>query len=260
MSEQRPFHRLFGLSWMDFFSDTTIEVEAEIDLSLKRQFLDVLLIRKGSEPLPRRLPDGFDELVAHNLVTFKSYQEALDGWAVWELIGHFVNYRKQSSPALEELLPETDYRLFAVCARYPQQLARLVTLERIQEGVYDLRGLGLCIRIIVAGQLPQEEHNAMLHLFSAREELLRYGQEHYRPYSKQTSTLLYELFQTYEELEMNEKLKEFVRETTEKIIGRLSPQERLQGLSVEELVRALPPETLAALIRQFKANEQPPPQ
>ena len=102
---------------------TAVDVQTEMDLSLKQQFIDLVLIRKGSEPIPRRLPDGFEELAAHNLVTFKSHQEALDGWALSELVGHYVNYRKQSSPSLNDLLPETDYRLFAVCARYPLNLA-----------------------------------------------------------------------------------------------------------------------------------------
>jgi len=47
-------------------------------------------------------------------VTFKSHQEALDAWALWELVGHFVNYRKQASPSLHELLPEGD--LTELCA------------------------------------------------------------------------------------------------------------------------------------------------
>src|SRR5258708_2371521 len=115
MSEPRPLHRLFGLSWIDFFQGTPIGVETELDLSLKQQFVDVVLIRKGPGPIPRRLPDGFEELAPHNLVTFKSHQETLDAWALCELVGHFVNYRKQCSPSFHDLLPEADFRLFAVC-------------------------------------------------------------------------------------------------------------------------------------------------
>ena len=259
MSEPRPLHRLFGLSWIDFFEGTAVAVEAELDLSLKQQFLDVVLIRKGPEPIPRPLPDGFDDLAAHNLLTFKSHQEALDGWALWELIGHFVNYRKQSSPSLQTLLPETDYRLFAVCARYPQQLAQRVGLTRVREGVYEAEGLGLRIRVIVVSQLPQQEHNAMLHLFSAREELLRYGQEHYRPHSKETSTLLRELFEAYsEDPDMNEKLQEYVRQSIDKFLKGLSAEKRLEGLSAEEVLKALPPETLEELTRKLKANGSAP--
>ena len=58
MSEPRPLHRLFGLSWIDFFQGTSVAVETELDLSLKQQFIDLVLIRKGPGPLPRPLPLG----------------------------------------------------------------------------------------------------------------------------------------------------------------------------------------------------------
>ena len=81
METQRPWHRLFGLSWMDFFRGTPVTVEFEKDLSLKQQRLDVVILRKGVLHLTIRLPDGFEDLAAHNLITFKSFQEALDAWA-----------------------------------------------------------------------------------------------------------------------------------------------------------------------------------
>lgn len=268
MSGSRPLHRLFGLSWIDFFQGAPIDVETELDLSLKQQYLDLVLIPKQSGPLPRPLPDGFEDLAGHNLLTFKSHQEALDGWALWELVGHFVNYRKQASPWLQDLLPEDDFRLFAVCARFPHNLAQRVALTPLQEGVYEVQGLALRIRVIVVSQLPLQEHNAMLHLFSAREELLRYGRDHYRPHSPETSTRLFELFTTYsEELAMSDILKEFVRQSLDKLLTtlpeeeirkRLSVEQRLKGPSAEEIVHGLPPETLEALARQLKANGHSP--
>jgi hypothetical protein len=264
MSDPRPLHRLFGLSWTDFFQDTTVTVEAEIDLSLKQQLLDLVLIRKGRGPIPRRLPDGFEDLAAHNLVTFKSHQEALDGWALCEFVGHYVNYRKQVSPSLHDLLAECDFRLFAVCARWPHNLAQLMEFNSVQEGVYDVRLVTMPARIIVVHPLPLEEHNAMLHLFSAREELLRYGREHYRPHSPETSTLLYELYETYsEDPAMSDKLKEFVRQSLEELRKSWPPEERLKGLSADDVVKAvkaLPPETLEELARQLKANGPAPKQ
>ncbi len=243
MSEIRPLHRLFGLSWIDFFQGTSIEVETELDLSMKMQFLDLVLIRKGTEPLPRLLPDGFEVLVAHNLITFKSHQEALDAWSLWELIGHFVNYRKQIGPSLQALLPLEDFRLFAVCARFPHSLARQVELEPVRDGVYEVRGLALRIRIIVVNQLPLQDHNAMLHLFSAREELLRFGRDRYRPHARETSTLLYELFKAYrEEPDMPDKLQEFVRQSIKDLLDTLPAEERLKGLPAEELRKRLPVE------------------
>ncbi|MGH7222256.1 MAG: hypothetical protein ACRELF_03440 [Gemmataceae bacterium] len=259
MSDPRPLHRLFGLSWIDFFQGTAVTVETEIDLSLKQQFLDVVLIRKGPEPISRPLPDGFDDLSAHNLVTFKSHQEALDGWALCELVGHYVNYRKQSSPSMQDLLPESDFRLLAVCARFPHNLSRQVTLIPVREGVYETRLVTMPARVIVVNQLPREEHNALLHLFSAREELLRYGREHYRPQSAETSSLLYKLFQSYsEDVNMSDKLKEFVRQTIDELLQNWPAEERLKGLSAEEVIRALPPEVLEAIARRLKANGSEP--
>lgn len=47
MSERRPIHRLFGLSWMDFLLGTAVIVETELDLSLKWLLLDLVIIRLG---------------------------------------------------------------------------------------------------------------------------------------------------------------------------------------------------------------------
>jgi hypothetical protein len=190
MSQPTPFHRLFGYSWIDFFDGTDIEVETELDLSIKKQLIDLIIVRKGAGPVPRQLPDGFEDLATYNLVTFKSYQEALEAWTLQELVGHYVNYRKRTSPSLDNLLSPGEFRLFAVSSRYPSKLAKEVSLFLVKSGVYDVVGFGLTIRVIIVHELPKEEHNAMLHLFSAREELIRYGQEHYRPYATGTSTLL----------------------------------------------------------------------
>jgi len=37
MNDQRPWHHLFGLSWVDFFHGTNVSVEREKDLSDKKQ-------------------------------------------------------------------------------------------------------------------------------------------------------------------------------------------------------------------------------
>lgn len=195
----RPFHRLFGLSWIDFFRGTDVVVETEVDLSAKLQLLDVVIIRPGATPLALTLPDGFEDLAKHNLITFKSYQEVLNEWTLWELIGHFVNYRKQSSASWNELLPLAEIRLYALTARFPQKMARQIPFTMKQEGVYDIEGLGLKIRVVVLGQLPEKDANAMLHLFSASERLLRFGREQYRPFSSESSTLLMNLIDTFEE-------------------------------------------------------------
>src|SRR5215216_3041643 len=90
----RDWHRLFGLLLTDFFTDSPFTVEVERDLSEQQQLLDVVILRRGRGRMSARLPDGLDDLVIHNLGTFKSHRESLDGWAVKELVGHYVAYRK----------------------------------------------------------------------------------------------------------------------------------------------------------------------
>jgi hypothetical protein len=85
------WHRLFGLLLTDYFAGTPFTVELEKDLSMKKQLLDVVILRKGRGRLTSCLPDGLDDLAAHNLITFNSHQEALDDWALKELTGHYVN-------------------------------------------------------------------------------------------------------------------------------------------------------------------------
>src|SRR5712691_11800767 len=123
------WHRLFGLLLTDFFTGSPFVVELEKDLSVKKQLLDVVILRRGKGRFATRLPDGLDNLATHNLITFKSHQEALDDWALKELTGHYVNYRKQMSPSLEKLLPEADIHLYAVSSRFPHNLANSTELR-----------------------------------------------------------------------------------------------------------------------------------
>jgi hypothetical protein len=274
MIEPRPFHRLFGLSWVDFFEGSDVSVEVELDLSMRQQFIDLVITWKGDKPLPRQLPDGFDNLGHYNLVTFKSYQEALDWWALCELIGHFVNYRKQISPSTNKLLPPSDFKLYAVCARYPSNLSHQIMLTPLSPGVYEIEVLTLRIRIIVVNQLPPKQQNAMLHLFSASEDLVQYGREQYRPHSKDISTILYDLLELYiEDESMSELLKEYARQSLDNILKNLTleqrlklltaeerlkglpAEERLKGLTPEEMIKALPPEVIQLLTQRLKNGD-----
>ena len=62
------WHRLFGLALIDFFSNSPYEVELEKDLSLKQQFLDIVIIKKNQNAFLRSLPDGLENLSRYNLL------------------------------------------------------------------------------------------------------------------------------------------------------------------------------------------------
>jgi hypothetical protein len=251
------WHRLFGLLLTDFFTDSPFEVELEKDLSLKQQFLDVVILRRRPGKFEGRLPDGLEDLAAHNLVSFKSHQEALDDWALKELTGHYVSYRKLLSRQNEALLPEADFKLYAVCSRFPHNLAGQVQWEELQAGVYRCRRGTDAIKVLVARELPAAEHNAPLHLFSAAGERVGFGARHYKQRSGETSTLLNRLFEGYrrEGLTMPYTMEDFRRDYVKEHFMDLTPEERgeaLRKMSLEERFQGLSPEEIENYLRQMK--------
>ncbi len=233
----RDWHRLFGLLLTDFFTGSPFTVEMERDLSQQQQFLDVVILRCGRGRFAGRLPDGLDGLAEHNLITFKSHREALDDWAMKELAGHYVAYRKLISPSPSRLLPEARFRLYAVCARFPHNLSQQVPWQERQAGVYDCRWGTDTVRIIVAGQLPREPHNAPLHLFSPSPELVGFGQRNYRRRSEDTSSLLGQLFKKFQQegFAMSYTMADFRRDYIKEYFPQLTAEER------RELLQTLPP-------------------
>jgi hypothetical protein len=141
---------------IDFFTGSPFIVEVERDLSQQQQFLDVVIVRRRRGRFAGRLPDGLGVLVDHNLISFKSHREALDGDAIRELTSHYVAYRKLVSPSPTDPLPHSHFRLYAVAARYPHNLAGQIPWRQRQAGVYDCRwGLDE-VRVVVAG-LSEEQ-------------------------------------------------------------------------------------------------------
>jgi hypothetical protein len=168
MSAPTPWHRLFGIALTDLFTGRPWRVELEQKLALKGQRLDVLIIERRPGLATDRapavlddLPDGLEDLAGHNVLSFKSKQEGLDAWALDELVGHYVTYRKLASieaaptpanvdgqPVAEpgagvRLLPAADFRLYAVATRRPARLLGRLhpSAQRpgAGPGLYDLR-------------------------------------------------------------------------------------------------------------------------
>jgi hypothetical protein len=252
----RDWHRLFGLLLTDFFTGSSFRVEVERDLSVQQQLLDVTIVRRGRGRFAGRLPDGLEGLRPHNLMTFKSRHEALDGWALKELVGADVAYRKLVSPTPSALLPQDQFGLYAVAARFPHNLSGQVPWQRVQAGVYDCRWGTDTIRVLVAGELPQEAHNAPLHLFSAAPNLVEFGGSAYQRRSQQTSRLLGQLFEKLrgEGFAVSFTMEDFNRQYVLEHFEKLTPAERrkaLESLTPDEqrtVLQALPGEELLTLL------------
>jgi hypothetical protein len=184
------------------------------------------------------------------------------------LIGHYVAYRKLVSRSLNALLPAERFRLYAVCSRFPHNLAVIVELVPAGPGVYRCRFGTDVIRVVVVRQLPEEAHNAPLFLFSGSPEQVTYGANHYRRRSELTSTLLYQLFARYqgegvpmpytmEDFKrdfLKEHFKELTPEERREAIQGLPVEERLAGLSPEERLAGLSPEEIERFLQQRKAE------
>jgi hypothetical protein len=277
MSEnrRRQWHRLFGIGLTDLFAGSGWRVELERELALTSQLLDVVIIEHDANTTPRplELPDGLEGLRPHNLLTYKSQHESLDAWALDELVGHYVNYRKltcvaaaddppaaDGTQALAEtsrLLPERDFQLYAVATRHPRELCRRANCRPTRcKGVFDLRWGLHDVRLIVLGGIAKLPRNAPWELFSADIKRIRHGAQYYRAHRPEAKALLDELYLRYllEFPNMSYTMADFMREHRERIVSnmtpeelrlaaeRLPPEERLRGLPPEERLRGLTPQ------------------
>ncbi|NUO79037.1 hypothetical protein HUU05_03095 [candidate division KSB1 bacterium] len=270
------WHRLFGLTLTDFFTDTGFHVELEKDLSLKQQFIDVIIIESATDkPMPET-PDGLENLARFNLLTYKSLHEPLDAWALDELIGHYVNYRKQASSTAKIFLPHEDFQLYAVCTRAPEKLAKEADLRTLQSGVREIRWGSKHVRVIVTSQVPEAEHNAVWKLFSGIAEQVQHATANYRWRRSDNSGIINQLFQNYEIEGMNmpytwdDYYRDITREhldwlPKEELLAKLSVEDRLKGLPVEDrlkglpvedFLKSLPPEKIEAYLNKVRPKRR----
>ena len=105
-----------------------------------------------------------------------------------------------------------------------------------QPGVYDCLWGTDTVRVVVAGELPRQPHNAPLHLFSASPELVGFGGRTYRRRSEDTSRLLVQLFESLraEDFSMAYTMADFRRDFMREHFLKLTPQEQ------QDVLQALP--------------------
>ncbi len=250
------WHHLFGWTLMDYFTNSNYRIELEKDLSTKPQFLDVVIIEESTGSPPTQLPDGLENLSKHNLLTYKSLQEALDTLVIAELLGYYINYRKLLNPKEWDNLPLSDFRLYAVTTRYPRKLKRefKTLFKKIKAGVYDLKIDTHTIRIIVLNNMPKTEKNAVWQLFSGNSDGFKYGNKHYQWRYPPAVAMLEQLLKLYQQegIEMPYTLEQACLECARHTLASMPPTERLKGLSLPEIIQQFSPNEV---IKQFSPNE-----
>jgi len=253
------WHRLFGIALADIFSGTPWFVELEKEVALQSQRLDVAIIRRSPEAavvagaVPGLLlPDGLEPLRAYNLLTFKSHHEPLSGFALHELTGHYVNYRKSTRQG-KRMLPESAFGLYAVSVRFPIRLASQVSLVPAgRPGVFDIPWGTSHIRLILVEEMDRHERNALWHLFSRNHERARFGVRSYNFRRKGGRTLFYELYLKYkmERLDMAYTMEDFLRDSTEHMVQFLSTQDG------RDFIFRLRPEHRQSFMMQFPEEDR----
>jgi hypothetical protein len=258
------WHRIFGLTLSDFFTGTRYLVELEKDLSLQQQFVDVVVIEQTEGAEVEELPDGLDNLGEHNLASYKSLHQVLNGWTLDELLGHYVNYRKQASAKLDpkKLLPEERFRLYAICTREPTKLSGQTEMRRVSEGVYEVLWGSKTIRVIVLSQVPKHPRNAMWQLFSNIPENVHFGAENYHWRSSLHSSIVNDLYQYYQAevpsmpYTWDDYYFEKALEQKDKILAVLPVEDRLKGIKSTELLKRLPPEEIEAYLKKLRKRKR----
>jgi hypothetical protein len=119
-------------------------------------------------------------------------------------------------------------------------------------------------RVVVAGELPREAHNAPLHLFSASPDLVGFGSGTYQRRSEETSLLLGQLVERLrgEGFAMAFTMEDFKRQYIKEHFPRLTPGERREILRSlppgerREVLESLPPEERRAVLESLPPAEQ----
>ncbi|KHD07833.1 hypothetical protein PN36_31450 [Candidatus Thiomargarita nelsonii] len=252
MSKKINWHRAFGLTLTDFFKDSNFEVGLEKEMSVKLQYLDVLIIKKSDgKPVDKlKLPDGFEHLVKYNILTYKSMHQALDHWAIEEVIGHYVSYRKMVSPSKQELLPASDFQVYAVSTRYPKNLLGSKKklnpeIEEIQAGVYKVLSKLICpVIILVLSEMLKDDKNALWQLFSGKADGFEFGNVHYQWHDPSSQALLNQLYKLYskEGVVMSYTWDDYFRDyPPEEFLRKLPPEAILKGIS-DDVILKIPDE------------------
>jgi hypothetical protein len=257
------WHRIFGMALTQYFAGSAWKVEVEVDLSLQQQRLDLVVLRRGAEAPEPVWPDGFGPPAEYNLLTFKALKDPLDAWTLKELSAHSVNYRKLVSPDLDHLMPEEHFRLLAASMHFPRGLAERVALLPRCPGAYDVQWGTDIIRVLVLREMPETEQNLVWNLFSGDPVRIAEAFRRLQPRLPSWSSTLNDLREYYglEGMAMPYTVKQFERDVLEKVLrkltpeelrARLSPEQRLEGLSVEEIE--------CYLAKKKAASERTPPE
>ena len=130
--------------------------------------------------------------------------------------------------------------------RHPKKVLSLPGVTKAKPGVYDLRVLSMEIRILVLSEMPTEQRNAILSLFSFDAEKVKYAVDHYQWQQEDGSTVINQLLDQYaiEGIAMPYTMEQFRKEYIKAHLGELDIDDRLKGVDPKDVLSRFDPETM----------------
>jgi len=211
------WHRLIGLILRPLFTAFGFETEIEVDLSIKEQLVDIIVVRKNKTPkhsgLPKEYWEIFNNFNEHNLISFKSYSESFNVKSILEVTHYLISYCK-----VYRVNPDK-VNLYAIIHHYPKKLLRayegtpfLTVIKKNEIIDLDLESI-FSIRFIIT----QETEHPILALFSGKKRKV------FESYSKLENTWLLDNISKYFDKILSYYGEEFKNMYTEKDFFRDYP-------------------------------------
>jgi len=232
-SPRKPWHRWFGILLADQFIGRPWSVAMEEELALKSQRLDILIIeRSGAVDAAARaalaeLPDGFDDLAAHHLLSYKSAAEPFND------LGRFLRNQLAIGYGLEEIemaYTVEDFRREAVKDLLDDPKSRHVLLGDV---LADPKHLHALLGDVLAD--PKHLHALLGDVLADPKHL---------------NALLGDVLADPKHL--HALLERLVAEDR---LRELTPEERLRGLAPDERLCGLDPDTIEAWLNEHRSRD-----
>jgi hypothetical protein len=131
---------------------------------------------------------------------------------------------------------------------FPRGLAARVALQPQGPGAYDVQWGTDTIRVLVLREMPEAEQNLVWNLFSGDPERIAGTFQRLQPRRQTWSSIVNDLLTYYglEGMAMPYTMEDYERDVEQRILSKLTPEQRLEGLSPEQLLARLSPEQLLA--------------
>ncbi len=245
------------------FRQLNIPLQTEVEVSRMPRTIDALIVLDQEADLQMvRAQTPFDHFRRYNLVEFKGVRDALTRSGYQLILGRAHLYIGENDLSPEQMT------VTIVCARKPRKLLSQIRFQAVRDGVY-VRHSELSVYLIVINELPIVPQNYPLLLFAS-------SKQKFQPFLQQTlevENLDYISFAyrlrpqlTKEVLTMagrhhipKKDLEFMAKDIGPELLPFLSPEERLRGLSLEEILRELNAEerrTLKQLLENPEKGEQ----